>query len=220
MTIIASMDFEDQTAGSPVTVTSPWSIGGTAPVATTAAAVHGNLGASVEGDAFGVVICGGLTAGTTTVADFYITPRANSTTSLIGQKRASGVTAAQLRWAGSGILSLRDKFTVTATSTVALAIDTTYRLAWRTGSGTQELRIYEGESATPLETISGTLTNGAITDVQIGTVTSATGTLLDLDTIRIADDWLGPVAPVVETHTHFYVSDGGLVPLAVTVGGR
>lgn len=94
-------------------------------------------------------------------------------------------------------VSIRDQQVATGSpgnSTLeALSEDVYYRCEWmlRT-NGTQEIRIYIGDSTVPYLSREGDLTANLHDRIQVGIPSSPAPHILSFDSIRIADDWTGP----------------------------
>src|SRR5690606_16003481 len=83
-----------------------------------------------------------------------------------------------------------------ATSAGTISSGQVYRGEWMVdpSTNTLDLRIFEGEGTTPVVTLtynSWTQSNQAYFTVGPAPTTSATGSI-DFDTIKYADDWVGP----------------------------
>lgn len=203
MTVLATLNFDDQTEGSAVTVVSPWTLtaGGTTPVATAAAAAHGAMGARWSSTSSAGSIYYELGASQTAkrVLSFYFKPNTFSTANqYVGAIfDVSSNNQADWRINTNRTITLRNASVAIATSTATLTAGTWYRCEWSldpTTSG-QELRIYAGESATPLIDLTGTYTSTTARRLTFGPDVAAAGGAIDYDTVRVADDWVGPLAP-------------------------
>lgn len=214
------IDFEGQTPGQPVDVPTPWTFQGSnaACVAATAAAVHGNLGARwADGDNFS---CLQYAPGSTpVVVDFYARLRQVGGNFVIGEARTApsgGSPAAQIRIRANRTVDVRNAALVAVdTSTQALALDTAYRFAWHVTPASQTLRVYAADNPAPIFTLTGT-TGGDIGVIRVGITAATANVAIDIDTIRLADQWLDPYGdhvPEPTLHTHFTVRDGTLQPL-------
>ena len=192
--VIAQLDFESQTNGQAVTVSSPWSsVGGSTDfVASNAADTHGTLGARLASiDSFRHITYS-HSASTPLLLDLYFIPRTIASMLYVMSLPDAATTRCDWRINTDRTVSIRDAFNAVDTSTATLTLGTTYRAAWRLSSGGQELRIYEGEATSPIITLTGAINNYAHTAIRFGTITNSTGSALDIDTARISDDWLNP----------------------------
>ena len=200
MTVMSTLDFDAIAESATVTVSAPWSTSGVAPTGVAGAAVHGARGARwASTDAYGRI---GYDFGSNqsgpVVLSWYMQIRAFSGSShyiasahslvsggsLLGDVRINTVART---------LSIRDGFTAVATSAATISLNRSYRCEWRINvSGTtQELRVYEGESSSPILTLSGAWTSNLNRVLTVGPNTAAAGGAIDYDTVRIADDWTG-----------------------------
>lgn len=199
MALISTYDFEGQTPGANIANSGSWDVGsGTTPfTAESAAAVHGSIGGRISSAtsyrAFGY---NETSTTQTRVFDVYITPRVVSSNTYVMVLTDTGSTQrADVRINSAGTVSMRNVFSAVATSTVTLSMNTTYRFSWRISTSGQELRVYAGESATPLFTLTGALTSASHVRMAFGLVAASSGFSADYDTARIADDWLSPYEP-------------------------
>lgn len=206
MTVLNELRFDGLSDGN-LTVSSPWSLpaGGVVPTVAAAAATHGAKGCRwASTTAFGRVDYDFATAFTAArVLSFYFNIRTFSTVNqYVGaaeNNHTSGTWRGDWRINTAKTVTLRNGATAVATSTATLAVNTVYRAEWKMNpaNATQELRIYAGESATPLIDLNGAW---SATDVQVfsfGPYVAASGGAIDYDTIKVADDWVGADAPPV-----------------------
>lgn len=200
MTILGTLDFDGYAEGAPVNdLTLPWfSFGSTAPVAAAAAAVHGDRGAQIGGVTTAVRFEWREAQSTDTrvISAYFRIVTAGGSATYFGSLLDTTTNRGDWRINTDLTVTMRDSFTATGgTSPEALQVGVTYRYEWRTSTTGQELRIYEGESTTPYITRTGTLTNNQHTYITTGLVASPAGWAIDIDTVRVADDWVGPFAP-------------------------
>jgi hypothetical protein len=204
MTVAAELNFDDQTPGANVTLTAPWSSVGTLPTTVAAAADHGALGArwASTGTSGRLQYDTGSNQ-TVLVSSCYFNVRtfstANQYISSVYSLTSGGAIVADLRVNTSHTVTIRDSGTSVATSTATINSGFWYRTEWKLDSGanTQTLRFYEGESSTPLFTLTGAYTSDLTRVPAFGPNIAAAGGSVDYDTIKIADDWVGPEAPGV-----------------------
>lgn len=201
MTQLDILTFEDQTDGVTIgTLPSPWLVnpGSAAITAAAAAAIHGTLGARIVASTTFSSIQYPQTAGTPTrVFAGYFIIRTMPTANAYICNLNNGASAIGTDWrvGTDGKVTARNNSVAIGTSTAALSVDTIYHFEWQVTSTTQELRIYQGESSTPLITVSGANTGGTYDRALIGLNNGNTGAAIDLDTLQVADDWLAPFAP-------------------------
>ena len=206
VTPIATYTFENQANGQPLNINSasrPWSAdsGDATPmIAATAAAVHGTLGGRVSSaTSYRRLSYWEAQTNNTRVFDCYFTVREMGASivyimSARGDGGGTSVTT-DVRLNLDRTVSLRNNTSAVATSVTALSLNTTYRFAYKVVSGqTQELRVYVGESTTPLFVLSGVVSGSGVDRCIFGASTASAGFSIDLDTVRIADDWLTPYA--------------------------
>lgn len=224
MTLLSTFDFEGQTAGANVAASSPWQMSSSSGVMTiaSAAAVHGTVGGRINNTASYRAVGYVEAAGTATrVIDAYITPRAIPANAYVMALMDGTTSRGDVRINTNGTVSIRNGVSAVATSTAVLDMNTPYRFAWRTSTSGQELRVYAGETSVPLFTLTGALTSNSHTTLFAGLTAASSGTALDVDTIRIADDWLTPVAPStpLATPTGFtFVASSGVVSITAEWG--
>lgn len=203
MTGLATFDFDSQTSGSPVTASSPWTkTGATVMTASPAAAVHGVLGGRITAPTSLCALEWAEAQTTATrVLDFYITPHTIPGATYIAALADGATSRAGFRINDAGTVSIRNATIAVATSAIALTFGEAYRFSWRVSTSGQELRVYEGESDAPLFTLTGAVTDATHTKLIVGMTSLSSGAALDLDTIRVADDWLTPVSPATPLPT-------------------
>ena len=197
MAILSMFDFDSQTSGAAVTASAPWAkLGATTMLASPAAAVHGALGGRIA-DPSSQCAMEWTEASTDAarVLDVYVTPHAIAGPTYVMAYAAGAASLASARINADGTVAIRNGTIAVATSSATLDLGETYRIAWRVSSAGQELRVYEGESEAPMITLTGAVTDATHTKLLFGLTALSSGAALDIDTIRIADDWLGPVNP-------------------------
>lgn len=107
----------------------------------------------------------------------------------------SGQKGGDLVLQANGHLRIRNASTTVATSALTVALNTTYAVEWLVdpAANTQTLRIFTdtGQSATPVETISGAYTNvEQLTQLMIGKMSGTTWAGgLTFDGYKRGDDW-------------------------------
>lgn len=194
----AIWDFEDQSDGT-LTPPSGWSVKGTGTVvAANAAALHGSLGLDVNASGTWVhVATDDVNTASDTVIDLYFRLTSLSSNSQIVSLLDGGGTLlgnARVK-ASNSSLQIRNGAMAVDTSNFAVSTNTWYRLSWRINNDdTQEARIYLGESATPLDTLTGPLTN-ATSRATIAIGAYFAGTVGHIDTIRLSEVLLDPYSP-------------------------
>lgn len=198
MATLASYLFDDQTLGVDFPAVAPWNVAGTGqfPVST-AAARHGARGARLTSSSGyrHLEYRPGSDTSALRVMDMYIKPGPFTTSPVpISFKTDANVAVAEVRLNAAGTVSVRNGTTVAATSTGTIALDgsTWYRLAYGVWSSNQELRVYEGESTTPLFTVTAAVTETQWGRFNAGLCAAQNGTTYDIDTVRFGDDWFAP----------------------------
>ena len=204
MAILATQNFdalsESQTINTAALGGAPWSVYAavTNPVAQASAASHGARGAYIE-PATGAarVQWEEAQSSATRVLSWYFRLLVDGAAiTYLGSLADGATTRADWRINADRTVTLRNAGTATGgASPEVLAINTWYRVEWRTSTSGQELRIYEGEAETPYITRTGALTSNVHTLLSCGILASPNGHSLQIDTMRIADDWTGPFAP-------------------------
>lgn len=168
-------------------------------VAKASAAIHGDRGlqlGSMTGP--GQVVWLSDTATTDThVASMYfrIDAAPSGNCYMMGCSDATGTLEARADWRINDSLqvTVRDGTIASGgTSSQQLSEGVWYRAEWMVGSGGQELRIYEGEATVPYITQIGALSAPLHNRLSHGVIASPNNISLSIDTIRIADDWVGP----------------------------
>ena len=218
MTLTSTLNFDAIAEAAAVTVSAPWDVSGVAPTGAAAAAVHGARGARWSStDAYGRILYdfGSNQAGPL-VLSWYMQIRTFSSANLyiayVTDLLTGGTTQGDVRInATTNTISIRNGVTAVATSTATVSLDTIYRFEWRIDAtaNTQELRVYTGESTTPFITLTGAWSSDTTRLLAVGPYIVAAGGSVDYDTVRIADDWVGPFgtsAPV--TAWRVYTSTG------------
>lgn len=206
MTLISIQTFENGTNGSNLTNTllnanaTGWSLGsgGQSGVYSTAAATHGSLGVDYTSlTTFGYsVFDNGSTIPIMLLSCYFEFPTAmptiNEYVNSVGI--TSGANNADWRVNTAGTVTIRNASVAAATSVPTLTTGTVYRAEWLVNSSTstQELKIFVGESTTALIDISGTYTAGAPEFARFGIITASSATEMYIDTLRVADTWIGP----------------------------
>ena len=197
MTELARYDAEGQTSGASASASSPWSIGtgSGSLVINSAAAIHGDVGIRFASSSYKTLNYTESSTAAARVIDFYFKVMAGSANALICglYDDATSSFRGDVRVNAARTMSIRNISTAVDSTTVTITTGSVYRMAWRTITGTQTLRLYEGNSATPLDTLSGSMTNGTHTRFLTGLIAASTGFQMDFDTIRIGDDWFDPI---------------------------
>lgn len=208
MTVLDAFDFDAFAEGAPVSTSSPWNTQGAGLNAFAASAMHGTRGAQateVTGNA-AVYHLSAQHTDTRVMSQYFRLVNLPGRVYL-GGVTSSGAQRADWRVNADGTVSIRNGYVAIATSLETLTTGTWYRSEWMISPTGQELRIYLGESATPHLTLVGALTDNSHTTLVFGVFSGAQGHTLDLDTIRVADDWVGPL--VTEDATpHWYYDNG------------
>ena len=204
MAIISTLDFESFAESATVSPSAPWSTNGATATASSAASAHGDRGARwvSTGTAGRVMYDSGADQSSVRVWSWYMYIRAyspaNHYIAAVFSQTTGGSNQGDVRINPTRTVTLRNAaLTAVATSAEILAENTLYRFEWRVhqSAGTQELRVYEGESTTPHLTISGGWTGANVRVFSFGPHAAAADGALDYDTVRLADDWTGPFAP-------------------------
>lgn len=214
MTTLASLDFDGLPSESVLFPTAPWSLSGTAPSVTAAAAHHGTQGIrwATTGASTRLMYDSGAAFAAVRVLSFYFrfetlpTENAYIASALDG---VAGAPQAELRFlSASAGVQMRNGGSAAGSTSAALSPGTTYRVEWMLDpvANQQSLRIYVGNSTSVFhEGIGAALASDTARVFSVGPRTGAAGgTNLDIDSIVIADDWTGP-----------YVG----TPLVVSAGG-
>lgn len=203
MTVLITQNFDSLNESQSITTAAlggvPWEVYSpdAAPVAQAAAAAHGARGAYIA-PATGTARFNWYEAQTTAtrVSSWYFRLLVDgAANTYLGALTDGSDSRASWRINADRTVTIRDGAVATGgASPQALAMNTWYRAEWRTSTTGQELRIFQGESTTPYITRLGALTNNQHTMISCGIVASPDGHSLQVDTIRIADDWTGPFA--------------------------
>ncbi|HCR55626.1 TPA: hypothetical protein DIV49_01515 [Candidatus Saccharibacteria bacterium] len=121
-------------------------------------------------------------------------------TQTIFSVRGAGSTVSNLRLQSDGTVILRDGVIGVDTSTTAMTANkwTRFELYYNSTTQRQVLRIYHDDAkdgTAPSEVLTGSATNGATDDVQIGLITSQASQNLDIDDFATGTSgWFGPAA--------------------------
>lgn len=206
MTVLETLDADALSDGT-FSPSAPWSTNGTAPDVAAGAAIHGAKGIrwASTGAAGRVMYDTGSNQATARVWSFYFEvstfASAHQYIGAIYSLTTGGAIQADWRINNTTrTVSLRDSTTAIATSAETLSTGVTYRAEWRVSdsAGTQELRIYTGEGTTPTITLSGAFSSSTARVFAFGPTSAAAGGAIDYDTIKYADDWVGPEAGTPE----------------------
>lgn len=219
MTILQSLTFDTYTEGASISAPpSPWSLvsAGAPPIATSAAAVHGTMGCrwSTGASDCRIQYDTGAPLNAVRIFEFYFKiptwPTADQF--LAGILSVSGSFQAHMYlYAGDHSVRVRDDQAATfvGASNGSLALNTVYRVEWQIDpiGKTQTTRFYQGDNATPDRTSSGaTYTSTTGQAFAFGPVQ---GGVADYDTVRIADNWIGPYVPP-QWQLHQFRYDGSV----------
>lgn len=197
-TVLASYTFEDDTNGVAISPSGAWSNFGTGAsfLASTAAAVHGSLGGRIT-----------VTEGTralrwtkslsaeTLVMEAYIRLRVVTGNVYVMQllTDSSPTNRADWRINADRSITLRNAQTAVASSGEdQLQTLTVYRVSWRVSASGQRLRFINTQTNDVEIDLSAVLGNVEATNLRVGAIGAAEGTILDFDTVRIGDDWMAP----------------------------
>lgn len=224
MAIDTTVTFDGQTEGAAVTLPAGWATQSTGPLAAAAAAAHGDRGAQFSSATSGRIHYdyGSNQSARAIVPTFYFNmsavPTGNLHIAAIYSATSAGTIQGDLRIISGGAAQIRNGSTAVANSgATTLAANTWYRVEWRTKAGTssgQELRVYLGEAASPLITLTGAWSAAAARAVYVGPyVALAGGPTVRYDTIRLADDFVGAFAPPAVTRRWHRKTSGGLVEM-------
>ena len=212
---IATQTFETFTNGGALGLTSPWGINGApAFVGSSAAAVHGSIGARLTNSSGYSQLEYNATDTADRVYSHYLTLRTVSNAFLCGSIFDGATGKASWRINADRTVAIRNASNVAiATSTQTIPLDVAHRIAWRiNAAGTQELRVYAGESTTPLFALTGACGSGQRTSWRFGVTAASAGNTIDIDTVRVGSDWMAPygtpVTPPAVVSVVFDVTDG------------
>jgi len=205
MTVIERLDFDSLSDGD-FTPESPWAIPGNAvaPTITSDAAIHGAKGARwATTSTYGYIYYGFGSAFTDKrVLSFYFNIRSFSSANHYVATAYDSAFTDQGDWRiNTGrTVSIRNGNTAVATSSTVVTTSTIYRAEWMVNPATssQELKIFEGESDSPIIDLTGTWSSTTTINWSWGPSVAAAGGAIDYDTIKIADDWTGPENPPAE----------------------
>lgn len=195
-TVTASLTFEGQTNGQPLSLSSPWSeagqSGGTAFQASAAAARHGTLGARcTSSSGFRQInhnVAVDVSGATIRTYDWWV--RVNTMSTNVWLFATDG-NESTLRLNSNGTVRMQDDAVAVDTSTATMSTGVWYRVALMLSSTGQTCRIYEGTDTEPAIELSGPLSTPTWNSARFGLIGASNGTTFDLDTIRIGDGgWL------------------------------
>ena len=203
MAILATQSFDGLSESETINTAAlgaPWSVfaANTNPVAQASAANHGARGAYIAPASGAVrVQWEEAQSSATRVLSWYFRLLVDGGANTYFSSLSDGVTGrGDWRINADRTVTLRNAGVATGgASPEVLAMNTWYRAEWMTSTSGQELRIYEGESETPYITRTGALTSNLHTLISCGIVATPNGHSIEVDTMRIADDWTGPFVP-------------------------
>ncbi len=214
-----TQSFDSQTLNSPISLSAPWATSGSIPTATAASALHGAAGVAYTAGTAGRIQhdLGSPQASypVYTSSYFRIITMPTSAALYLGailDLPTGGTLQADWRVNNNGTVTLRNDpgtgLVGIGTSANVLATNTWYRSEWMVDdfANTQQLRIYALESTVPLFTLSGAFTpSGTLRVLSFGPNVAYAGGSVQMDTLRVDDDWPGP----------FGTPTGGTPPAAV-----
>lgn len=190
----------------------PWVVVATGPItAKAAAAAHGGRGLQMHTMTSPGEVSwapdGDNETTATHVGSMYFRIDAQLTANVYVMGLLGDASRADWRISSDHKVTIRNGYTATGgESAESLELDTWYRAEWKVQTSGQELRIFEGESTEPYIAITGALGNNAHSRIQIGVLSSPSGSSFSFDTFRVGDDWVGPygtpTAPI-DTPTGF-----------------
>ena len=180
------------------------------------AAAHGDRGGQVQSasSAHRIEYEEATTSSVRVFSWYFRIDEMPSSNCYIGSMMSAG-NGADFRINTDRTVTLRNERSATGggASTEQLTVGDWYRVEWRTSTSGQELRIFESESTSAHITIVGNLTDTSKTGFAAGVTSAPNGISLSIDTLRVADDWLGPYgtpAEPLDTPTNFqFVADPG-----------
>lgn len=217
MTILATFDFESFAEGAPVTASSPWgkSAGSGVITAKAVAAKHGTMGAHpAPGEFCNLYYLD--TSSAVRVASQYFSLTSVAATLRMARLMNSSTQRAGWVVEADRTVSILNGFANSGQSTVVLSYGVWYRAEWMVGTGVNTLRVYIGESTSPLLELTSTgIADGSHTSIHQMVQASSAGSDVYFDTLRIGDDWMGPhePAPAPPTAIHGIGPGGVLVPM-------
>lgn len=232
MAVLTTCDFEGIANNTTLTsgdLDAPWDISSSGFVALTSAAIHGTIGARADNVTSTAQVRWqrGSSSTATVCQSYYWRLIDNPGTAFFGTLSDSGTLQAAWRINTNGTVAIRDGFTVVDTSTATISLGEIYRSEWLCSTAGQELRIYEGESETPIITLTGALTNNSHDRLLFGVTAAGAGHDFEMDTLKVADDWTGPHAPEPDPEPassiwHLVTGAGANIPLGnpiIVTGG-
>lgn len=224
----AVMTFASETANVAITMTAPWSVVGTAPVALATAKRHDSLGVYWDDLATGSRIqydYGSNITDVPVVASGYFKVRAwptsaNLSVAMVTSLASGGTVQADIRVdATTHTMTIRDAGSVVATSPAnePISIDSWYRFEWMVDdtTNTQELRVYNDERSTVKFALTGAYSGVLTRVIGFGPYLAAAAGKMDLDTLRLDSAWMGPYA-TLERVLFRTVSAGVTTPMEAT----
>lgn len=226
MTVLATCTFDDLTPGSLVkaaTLPAGWTTVDSTNAATATATnpIHGT-GSVAIGATTSVVRLEHRQARTNgpRVLSWYIRADNHPAITYLAACRDAGTVRADVRWDAAGTITLRNGFAAAGTSTETLTTGVVYRVEWLLAASGQELRAYEGEATSPVLAVTAPLSNSSLDELTCGLTASPGEHILTLDTVRVADDWVGPFSPgppVPDIASRYRYDGTAWVPLGTPV---
>lgn len=208
MTLLTTLTFNTETEGEafPASLSSPWShntqAGETPATYTTAAALHSTRGVAWSDvshyqnaqydNATGIAsMCNSFYFRLTTMpgAILYIGEIYDTTNARIAYLRINAAAA------GVSTMAVTNVNTATATTTGTVAVNTWYRVEHLVSGTTQELKVFLGDSATPIAgmDVTGVANGNSCRYAGFGVMAaSAAGGAIEIDYVRVADSFTGP----------------------------
>ena len=194
--VLVSQDFETQTAGSPIVLSSPWEETGApasqAFVASASAAFSGSLGARMTNSSGWrqITLVRSEDVAGSAVRCYDLMFNIRNLGANIWLLREPDGAATDVRVNADGTVRLRKDNVAISTSAETLSINTWYRMSLRLSAQGQTLRIRDAGSDQLVIEISGPLTVTSWTRMFFGNYAASDGSSFDFDLIRVGDEWL------------------------------
>ncbi len=227
MTTLAALTFDGDTEGVAVSEPAGWETLGATAIARAAAAADGAMGARwADTGSFGRLQYDTGSNQSVLVLTAHLNFRAASSANhyfcSVNSLPTGGAMQGDIRRNTSGTLSIRNGYSAVDTSTETLSVGSWYTFEWMldTVADTQDLRVYEFGSTTPLFTLTGAWSSDTSRVVAVGPNIAGAGGAFDFDTVKVSDDWTIVDTPPATSPERWLIGAGGaltgLFPSLVT----
>jgi hypothetical protein len=186
--------------------------GGTPATLQTAAAIHGALGLRFTDltHAQSMTWSDGTARATSTFSWYMDIRTMPGTQVYLASVNDAAAKVADVRLNTDGTVTIRNLNAAVKTSTAALSAATVYRGEYTVDGATQSLSVFNGESASPLFTISGATNGNAVKFYNLGCIAAAGTGAIDFDTVQVTATPPGPFVVGSGVYDKAFLKLGGV----------